>query len=68
MDVGWKMTAATWGAWDRENDVLYLYSEYRRGQAACGVVRGVGSVDLGGFRGRRIPVGETGRGDLGRSA
>lgn len=33
MDVGWNRTAAVWGAWDRENDVLYLYSEHYRGQA-----------------------------------
>lgn len=31
MDVGWKATAACWGAWDRENDVIYIYSEYKRG-------------------------------------
>lgn len=33
MDVGWKRTAAIWGAHDRENDCLYLYSEHYRGQA-----------------------------------
>lgn len=32
-DVGWHKTAAIWGAHDRESDVLYLYSEYYRGQA-----------------------------------
>lgn len=31
MDVGWKKTAVIWGAWDRESDVLYLYSEHYRG-------------------------------------
>ncbi len=31
MDVGWKATAALWGAWDRDNDVIYIYSEYKRG-------------------------------------
>lgn len=31
MDVGWKATAALWGAWDRDNDVIYVYSEYKRG-------------------------------------
>ena len=31
MDVGWKATAACWGAWDRDNDVIYIYSEYKRG-------------------------------------
>lgn len=33
LDVGWNMTAAIWGAHDRANDVLYLYSEHYRGQA-----------------------------------
>ena len=33
MDVGWKRTAAIWGAWDRESDTVYCYSEYYRGQA-----------------------------------
>lgn len=33
MDVGWKKTAAIWGAWDRDNDVVYLYTEHYRGQA-----------------------------------
>jgi phage terminase large subunit-like protein len=33
MDVGWNATAAVWMAWDRESDVIYVYSEYFRGQA-----------------------------------
>lgn len=33
MDVGWNNTAAVWGAWDREQDCVYVYSEYKRGQA-----------------------------------
>jgi len=33
LDVGWKWTAALWGAHDRENDIVYLYSEYKRGHA-----------------------------------
>lgn len=35
LDVGWKATAAVWGAWDRAAgmDCIYLYSEYKRGQA-----------------------------------
>jgi len=33
LDVGWNRTAAIWGAWDRESDVVYLYSEYYRGAA-----------------------------------
>lgn len=33
MDVGWNRTAVPWGAWDKDNDVIYLYSEHYRGQA-----------------------------------
>lgn len=33
MDVGWKTTAAIWGAHDRQNDVVYWYAEHYRGQA-----------------------------------
>ncbi len=33
LDVGWKATAALWGALDRESDVTYLYSAYKRGEA-----------------------------------
>jgi hypothetical protein len=28
LDVGWNRTAAVWGAWNRENDTVYLYDEY----------------------------------------
>lgn len=33
LDVGWKRTAALWGAFDREVDTWYLYAEYYRGHA-----------------------------------
>lgn len=33
LDVGWKRTAALWGAHDRDSDIVYLYSEHYRGQA-----------------------------------
>lgn len=33
LDVGWNKTAALWAAWDQQSDVIYLYSEYYRGQA-----------------------------------
>lgn len=33
MDVGWNCTAVVWGAWDRESDVVYLYTEHYRQQA-----------------------------------
>ena len=32
LDVGWKRTAVLWGAHDEDQDVLYLYAEYYRGQ------------------------------------
>lgn len=32
LDVGWKRTAVIWGAWDRDNDIVYLYSEHYMGQ------------------------------------
>lgn len=33
LDVGWKRTAAVWGALDRSIDTWYLYTEHYRGQA-----------------------------------
>ena len=33
LDVGWNRTAAVWGAWDRDSDTLYLYSEHYAGQS-----------------------------------
>lgn len=33
LDVGWKCTAALWGAHDRDADVIYLYTEHYRGHA-----------------------------------
>ena len=32
LDVGWRMTAALWGAHDLDNDVYYLTHEYYRGE------------------------------------
>jgi len=32
MDTGWNKTAGIWGAWDRESDTIYLYSEYYAGK------------------------------------
>lgn len=32
LDVGWNITAAVWGAWDRDSDIVYIYSEYYAGQ------------------------------------
>lgn len=37
MDVGWKRTAAIFGAWDRQSDTVYLYSEHYMGQSAPSV-------------------------------
>jgi hypothetical protein len=33
LDVGWRRTAAVWGAWNLENDCLVLYAEHYMGQA-----------------------------------
>lgn len=33
LDVGWNRTAALWGAWDQDADVIYLIAEHYRGQA-----------------------------------
>jgi len=33
MDVGWNRTAAIWAAWDRDVDVVYIFTEHYRGQA-----------------------------------
>lgn len=33
LDVGWNRTAAVWGAWDQDADVIYLVAEHYRGQA-----------------------------------
>jgi phage terminase large subunit-like protein len=32
LDVGWNATAVVWGAWDNQNEILYIYSEYKRGK------------------------------------
>ncbi len=32
LDVGWNATATVWGAWDKENDIIYLYGEYKKGE------------------------------------
>lgn len=31
MDVGWNNTASLWGAWDRDSDTIYIWSEYKQG-------------------------------------
>lgn len=33
LDVGWNRTAALWGVWNRDSDIIYLVSEHYRGQA-----------------------------------
>jgi hypothetical protein len=33
LDVGWNRTAALWGAYSPEDDMLYVYAEYYRGHA-----------------------------------
>ncbi len=31
-DHGWHNTAALWGAYDKDEDVVYIYAEYKRGE------------------------------------
>ena len=33
LDVGWNNTACVWGAWDRDSNTVYIWSEYKQGQA-----------------------------------
>lgn len=33
IDCGWHRTAVIWGAWDKDNDVVYLYSEHYKAEA-----------------------------------
>lgn len=33
IDCGWRMTAAVWLAHDRDTDIVYMYSDYYRGEA-----------------------------------
>jgi phage terminase large subunit-like protein len=33
LDVGWRCTAAVWGAIDPETDITYIYAVYKRGMA-----------------------------------
>ncbi len=51
MDVGWKKTAAIWGAYDRKSDVIYCYSEYYRGYAEPAI-----HADAIASRGRWVPI------------
>jgi len=56
LDVGWNTTAAIWGTWDKEADVVHIYSEYYAGHMPPAVhvmgiqARGdwmVGAIDPG---------------------
>lgn len=51
MDVGWKKTAAIWGAYDKKSDTIYCYSEYYRGYAEPAV-----HADAIAARGRWLPI------------
>lgn len=67
LDVGWKITAAVWGAWDRETDIVYLYSCHYQGQAepsthAAGILgrgKGIPGVIDPAAQGRAQKDGET---------
>ena len=49
-DVGWRSTAAVWIAYDNESDVIYVYSEYKRGEVEP-------VVHAAAFNARKIPQG-----------
>ena len=57
LDVGWKKTAAIWGAKDPSSNITYLYSEYYQGQAepiihAAGIkTRGIWIPGVGDYAG-----------------
>ncbi len=51
MDVGWKKTAAIWGAYDSKSDCWYIYSEYYRGYAEPSV-----HADGISARGKWLPI------------
>ena len=38
LDVGWRMNAAIFGAWDRESDTVYVYDEVYKGKTEPAVV------------------------------
>lgn len=50
LDVGWNRTAAIWGAWDRDSDTVYLYSEHYEAEAKPSV-----HADAIKARGKWIP-------------
>jgi hypothetical protein len=50
LDVGWNRTAGIWGAWDRDSDIVYLYSEHYVGQAEPAI-----HAQAIGARGKWIP-------------
>jgi hypothetical protein len=33
LDVGWNNTASAFVAWDKDSDIVYVYADYKRGQA-----------------------------------
>lgn len=37
LDVGWNRTAAIWGAYSPDDDILYFYAEYYRSQAETAI-------------------------------
>ena len=38
LDVGWRMNAAIFGAWDRETDTVYIYNEVYKGKTLARTV------------------------------
>lgn len=61
LDVGWNKTAAIFGALDRDTDILYLYSEYYKGEAEP-VIHATGIRARGPWIPGRIDPAARGRG------
>lgn len=62
LDVGWNRTAALWGAWDKDSDIVYLYSEHYMAQEEpvvhANAIKGDGSRPNGNqgvYRAKWIP-------------
>lgn len=64
IDCGWHKTAVVWGAYDKDNDIVYAYSEHYRGEAEVPVhakaihARGVWIPGVGDVAGASQTNGE----------
>jgi phage terminase large subunit-like protein len=64
IDCGWHMTAVIWGAYDKDNDVVYLYTEHYKGEAEVPIhasaikARGIWIPGVGDVAGKSQMTGE----------